>query len=100
MTKQEKLLDCNCCGKTCAKPSAEHYPDSSCPPCNYGLNNANFTTGYFSKVFEDLSQVTFSMCEECLFKLFEIFVVKPKIEQIELGGMTWAKMNKKKYICT
>jgi hypothetical protein len=75
----DELVDCNKCGKSCAKPENDAQLQ-----CNYGLNNASFTTGYFSDVFEDLNKITFSMCEECLFELFLTFKVMPKMQEVDV----------------
>lgn len=76
-----KACLCNKCGKTCVKP--EEPKDLQ---CNYGLNNASFTTGYFSQKFEDLDRITFSMCEECLFELFLTFKIMPEAQEVGAVG--------------
>jgi hypothetical protein len=57
---------CNKCGSSLSD-SYSNYE---------GLVEANFTGGYGSKI-GDMTQVTFSLCEDCLLELFKTFKHEP-----------------------
>lgn len=72
---------CNKCGKLCSLPEDKSDPGLS----NYVLNNISFVAGYYSIKFQDLDKITFSMCEDCVFKLFLTFKILPEVQ--EVGAM-------------
>lgn len=75
---REKL--CNLCGG-CVCPIGtmnEQYP--------HGLYEAKVTGGYDSYHLFDMTQYTFSFCEECLRKLFTQCKIKPAIADIDFSG--------------
>lgn len=82
---------CNQCGKNCCKPLDNDPPGIQ---SNYGLNNAVFTTGYFSKCFEDLLEITFSICEECLFDLFNTFEIMPDAKEVDVMSRPRSEIRK------
>lgn len=62
---------CNKCGKSCktdVKANCE----------NYGLIDAKVNGGYYSEKLEDGCSYSFSLCEPCLWALFESCKIKPK----------------------
>lgn len=85
-------LFCNKCGKSCCKPLDNDPPNIQ---SNYGLNNAQFTTGYFSECFEDLIEITFSICEECLFNTFKVM---PKTKEVSATGVSRSEIRDLKLV--
>lgn len=56
------------CNK-CSKVSEVHDSMSDFE----GLGEVTLTFGYFSKVFGDMTKISFALCEECLFELVTSF---------------------------
>jgi hypothetical protein len=56
---------CNKCGKSCKKR----------PGGFYGLIDAVVTGGYGSNPLEDMTTYVFSLCEDCLHKIFQGFKI-------------------------
>jgi hypothetical protein len=73
--KKIKCKYCNIC-KTYLKNIHGSY---------YGLVDANFSSGYDSTHFIDGFSFTFSLCEKCLYDLFDKFKKSPKIKGY-IGG--------------
>lgn len=70
---------CNACGG-CLCPS-----DSANHDVPFGLVDAKVSGGYNSPALSDCTNYKFSICESCLRKIFDGFVVKPEISEYHLG---------------
>ena len=67
-------VTCNKCGKSCAVQVGKIME-------NYGAMNVTFSSGYYSPKLPDGNTYAFSMCENCLDDLMNVFVVPAKINQ-------------------
>jgi hypothetical protein len=65
---------CNKCGKSCKT-------DGKSTSENYGLIDAKVNGGYYSEKLEDGCSYSFSLCEPCLWDLFESCKVKPNAKE-------------------
>jgi hypothetical protein len=63
---------CNMCGRTCKNVISKDGELFNWE----GLIEASITGGYGSKL-GDLTEYTFSLCEDCLGLLYKLFVIKP-----------------------
>lgn len=70
---------CNACGGClCPNDSANH-------DVPFGLVEAKVSGGYSSPALSDCTNYAFSICEVCLRKIFEGFLIKPKISEYMIG---------------
>jgi len=53
---------------------------------DHGLTKAHVMGGYNSYHLLDMSRYTFSLCEECLRKLFIQFKIKPDVDDMDFDG--------------
>ena len=84
MRKVVKVMSrrCNKCGGECRLPEGPEQIGSGL----YGLIDATFTTGFFSKALDDLQRFKFSLCESCVRELMLSFVVPAeRFETDEMG---------------
>lgn len=76
MRRTRESWICNACGK------------SLCPEsdgCPYGLVEAKVSGGFNSPALSDCTNYEFSICENCLRKIFDEFAIKPMISEYMVG---------------
>ena len=80
-------LVCNMCGGAmCHEISNKSGTWKTDSP--HGLYDAKVQGGYESYHLLDMNQYTFSLCEECLRKMFNQFKIKPEVSEINFDGDT------------
>lgn len=68
-----KDIICNKCGNSCRFG-----------PLNYeGLIEVTFQSGFYSTIFGDCQEHSFSLCEPCLKELYETFKHSPLIDDYD-----------------
>jgi hypothetical protein len=86
MENREGPILCNMCGQDCAKYETfgkklgEEGDPKERNVGYYGLINANLSGGFFSEndMICDLTTYNFSICEDCMGKIFKQFKIPPK----------------------
>lgn len=66
---------CNKCGESCQPKDASEREGQFLGW--YGLIEATVGGGYYSTHLDDGFEYTFSLCEPCLYELFQTFKLKP-----------------------
>lgn len=78
---KESLVDalCNKCGNSCKV----HGEDEN--PVFEGVIEHTIAGNYFSKVLEDMTQYTFSLCGLCLQEMFSNFTIPVDRQEYSFG---------------
>lgn len=85
---------CNSCGNSCSK----HFRDSAVRSDTYGLC---VDGGHLSDGLLDCTRYAFAICETCLAKLFDAFLIPPRVFEIGTQGdvkddLTWAEAKRRR----
>lgn len=80
LVQDPKEVLCNMCGGTMCPLGTmnEQHP--------HGLYKAQVSGGFDSYHLFDMTRYTFNMCEKCLRLLFNDFIIKPHINEIDYDG--------------
>ena len=63
------------CSIVCNKCTKEYFVNQDEMSEFEGLGEVSLTFGFFSEFFGDMTRISFSLCEECLFELVASFKV-------------------------
>lgn len=72
-------VTCNGCGGSCKV-------DQHGSPGFYGLIKGEVIGGYYSPVLRDCMRYRFALCEKCVRKLFDGFVVPVEEQDVDIEG--------------